>query len=370
MKKFTTIFVIICVICATSLILTSCNKNKCADGHTWELSSTTATCYDGGVETYKCKKCKSTKTENVEAYGHDLVQSSYTAPTCKTTGESVDKCSRCGFESKTTLLVIDHDYKVKSTTPSTCTVKGSQTLECSMCHETKTETLELKEHDYRLTNTTPSTCVTHGKNYFKCKDCTAEKSEELPFAEHKYETKTVESTCFTHGGEKEICKVCQDMKSTTETPLLSHNWGADGYCTHCGIYETLFDIDKLNVTWTKNGELGTIRGNLTTKFNETTKSIPLSYWKDHVVMLTITLFDKNGNSFGSHDFLSSTLDSGELIIRHINYVQANKFSIFLGEYDKYTTEQLKICTSFKIELSCDGYKTIEKTYQLTEDTNF
>lgn len=121
------------ILVALVAVLCACKTNKCKDGHTWELTSTTATCYDGGVETHKCKKCKTTKNEEVEAYGHDYVLSSRTEPTCKTNGEEVKKCSRCGFESKQTLLMIDHDYQVKSTIPSTCTVNGSQTYKCIDC---------------------------------------------------------------------------------------------------------------------------------------------------------------------------------------------------------------------------------------------
>ena len=65
-----------------------------------------ATLSSGGVETYTCETCKETKKETVSAYGHNLVQSSYTAPTCKTNGEKVEKCSRCGFESKQIIVPI------------------------------------------------------------------------------------------------------------------------------------------------------------------------------------------------------------------------------------------------------------------------
>lgn len=352
------------ILVALIAVLCACKTNKCKDGHMWELTSTTATCYDDGVETYKCKKCKTTKTENVEAYGHDLVQSSYTAPTCKTNGEKVEKCTRCGFESKQTILVIDHDYQVKSTIPSSCTVKGSQLLECSMCHETKTESLELKDHAFELVNTIPSTCVVHGSKQYKCKDCTATKSEQLELAEHKYEIQTIEATCFTHGGTIKECSVCHDKKPLEETPLLTHNFGTDGYCTHCGIYETLFDENALNVTWSASTILGTVRGNLPTKFNESGKSILDSYWQDHIVELKISLLDENGDFINSASFTSSTLESGELIISHINYTQANRFSIYFGEYDIFTFDELSNCASFKIELSCDGYKSIEKTYQI------
>lgn len=357
--------------------LTACKTNKCADGHTWKLTSTTATCYDGGVETYTCEVCNETDTKNVEAYGHDYVLTSRNEPTCKTNGEEVKKCSRCGFESKQTLLIIDHDYQIKSTIPSTCTTHGSQLLECSMCHETKTETLELKDHTFELVQTTPSTCIVHGSNQYKCKNCTATKSEELPLAEHKYETQNVEATCFTHGGTVEKCSVCQDQKPINETPLLTHSFGADGYCEHCGVYETLFDIDKLNVTWIKGNDFGQIEGNLVAKFKESNNTLPDIYWKDHIVTLTITMYDKDEQELEKHDFLSTTLpfegvNQGKLTIQYVRAngelgdFKANQFLIFPDEGNIFSRDSRQNCTSFKIELSCGGYQTIEKTYNISE----
>lgn len=374
MKSLLTKIISAITVLLLCIALTACKTNNCADGHTWKLTSTTATCYDGGVETYTCEVCKETKTENVSSYGHDYVLTSHTEPTCKTNGEEVKKCSRCGFENKQTLLIVDHDYQVKSTSPSTCTSHGSQLLECSMCHETKTESLELKDHTLELINTTPSTCIVHGSNQYKCKDCTATKSEELPFAEHNYQTQTVEATCFTHGDTVEKCSVCQDQKPVSETPLLSHNFGADGYCEHCGIYETLFNENALNVSW-GGTPIGTIRGSLPTKFNNGGSSVPDSYWQDHIVTLTITMYDKDGNELESHSFTSATIPQqganyGKLTIQYMDTEggvyngSANGFVIFLTEGNKYSVESRQNCTSFKIELSCDGYKTIEKTYQV------
>lgn len=350
--------------------LTACKTTdeKCASGHTWKFTSTTATCFDGGVENYECEVCKTTKTENVSAYGHDLVQSSYTAPTCKTNGEKVEKCSRCGFESKQTILVIDHDYQVKSTTPSTCTTHGSQLLECSMCHETKTESLELKNHDYRLTNTTPSTCIVHGYNHYKCNDCTVTKSEELPFARHTYENKTVEATCFTHGGTIKECSVCHDKKPLEETPLLTHSFGADGYCTHCGIYKTLFDIDKLNGTYVFVNALGTVNADLIPNFKNE-NSIDDIYWKTHTVTLKIYLYNNKGELLGEKEIQSQIDDNGKLTIQSTQKVEfrndkANKIFVRLYADEVFPFEVLQTTASYKIEISCDGYEKIEKTYQI------
>lgn len=401
----------ICLLCFT---LFACNNDKCKEGHTWELSSTTATCYDGGVETYTCKVCKGTKTEDVDAYGHDYVLTSRTDPTCKTNGEEVKKCSRCGFESKQTLLIIDHDYQVKSTTPSTCIAHGVKLFECSMCHGSYSEQLPLLNHNYKLVEEIPSTCTVCGSKTFECQDCTDSYSEslpllkhnyelidttpstcvikgsknyecavchdtysdELPLVDHDYQPINVLSTCFTHGATKEQCSVCSDEKNVQETPLLTHSFGPDGYCEHCGIYETLFDIDKLNVTWIKGNDFGQIEGNLVTKFKESNNTLPDSYWKDHIVTLTITMYDKGEQELEKHDFQSTTLpfegaNHGKLTIQYVRAngelgdFKANQFLIFPDEGNIFSKDSRQNCTSFKIELSCEGYKTIEKTYFIT-----
>lgn len=365
-------FILLCtLVFITALCVFSACKDKCADGHTWELASTTATCYADGVETYKCKNCKETKTENVEAYGHSFVLSSRTEPTCKTNGEEVKKCSRCGFESHQPLLTIDHDYQVKFTTPSTCTTPGSQLLECSMCHETKTVVLELKDHTFELVKTTPSTCIVHGSNQYKCKNCTATKTEELSLAEHNYETKTVDATCFTHGGTVEKCSVCQYQKPVNETPLLAHNFGIDGYCEHCGIYETLFDETKLNIRHTVGTGLGWIGGELVPKFKET-NTIADSYWKDHTVTVTVYLYNDKNELLDEIDFASQIDGNGKLTIQStlktaLQDSRPNQISLRLQTDGAFPTETLTTSTSFKIKISCDGYEKIEKTYEITNN---
>ena len=100
LTKIISMLTIFCVFISICGCANKTSEPKCNGNHTWKFTTTTATCYDGGVETYTCETCKETKKETVSAYGHNLVQSSYTAPTCKTNGEKVEKCSRCGFESK------------------------------------------------------------------------------------------------------------------------------------------------------------------------------------------------------------------------------------------------------------------------------
>ncbi len=312
-----------------------------------------------------CDDEKPLNEENCDN-GHDLVQSSYTAPTCKTTGEEVKKCSRCGFESKTTLLTIAHNYEVKLTIESTCTTRGYQTSECSMCHETKTTTLDLKEHDYKLISSTPSTCIVKGHNNYKCNNCSATKTKELDLSEHTYKIVTENATCFTHGSTKEICEICQDTKLINETPLLTHSFETDGYCSKCGIFETLFDESKLNIQyngWESTKEnLIKITGDLLTKFNNN-QTIPHIYWKDQIVKLKIYIYDEENNYINSAIFYSTYINNS-MAIETGNGALANKIFLHFGNYQYFTMTELQQCTSFKLELSCEGYKTIEKTYEI------
>lgn len=370
LTKIISVLTIFCIFASLCGCTNKTSEPNCNGNHTWKLTSTTSTCFDGGVESYECEVCKTTKTENVSAYGHDLVQSSYNAPTCKTNGEKVEKCSRCGFESKQTLLTIECDYQVKSTTPSTCTVKGSQLLECSMCHEIKMEALELKSHEYELKNTTDSTCIVHGYKYYHCKDCTANYNEQLPFANHTYETTTKQATCFTRGGTVEKCSVCEDEKPISETPLLTHDFGADGYCTKCGVYKTLFDVDKLNGTYSYGTSLGMVKADLIPKFNNT-NSVDDSYWESHIVTLKISLYDKNSELIGEKEIVSRTDANGKLTIQSAQKVEfrndrSNQISVRLQADEVFYFEILQATASYKFEISCDGYETIEKAYIVTE----
>lgn len=370
MKSLLTKIISMLTIFTLCVGLTACKTTdeKCASGHTWKFTSTTATCLNSGVENYACEVCKTTKTENVEAYGHDLVQSSYTAPTCKTNGEKVEKCSRCGFESKQTLLVVDHDYQVESTIPSSCTVKGSQLLKCSMCHETKTQALELSAHTFELINTIPSTCIVHGSNEFKCKDCMATKEEELPFSNHHYQSQNT-ATCFSDGQLKNVCPDCQHEEVLEDTAMLSHKFGEDGYCTKCSIYETFFDMDKIDLRYIKfdNSTLKQLEGYLLPKFKIPHK-IPLSYLESHVIKICLSLL-------GTHDQpLESCIgyspykdDYMELFISTSTSLEGEKslvFSIFIGDEPLFSTDNMLNAKEFKLELTWDGYKTAEKTYQI------
>lgn len=324
--------------------------------------------------------------ENCDS-GHSFVDYSYTAPTCKTNGEKAQKCSRCGFVETETLLTIDHDYQEKTTTPSTCATNGSTIYECSMCHETFTNTLPLLNHDYKLINETPSTCSAKGVKEYKCNDCDDIYTEDLKLLNHNYNQVNT-ATCFSDGELKNVCSECQHEEVIETISMFTHEFGTDGYCTKCGIYETLIDVNDLNVTSkrysTSAGTTGamvsspalTIRGNLTPKF-KANGSIPYTYFETHQISLTTYLYDKDNQLLDSITTLSTinyyqgdsqytmTLQYGGFTNGFANQFVLN-YSPNYADIKVFSKETLNNAISFKIKLSCGGYNAIEKTYEITQ----
>ena len=67
--------------------------------HVWNegVITTPPSCTTKGVKTYSCE-CGETKTEEVDALGHDLVDDEAIAPTCTTAGKEAGKhCTRCDY---------------------------------------------------------------------------------------------------------------------------------------------------------------------------------------------------------------------------------------------------------------------------------
>ena len=70
---------------------------KATGEHTWDEGKVTTepTCTEKGIKTYTCKKCDATKTEEINALGHDYVTKRI-EPTCTEDGKLEEACSRCG----------------------------------------------------------------------------------------------------------------------------------------------------------------------------------------------------------------------------------------------------------------------------------
>lgn len=309
--------------------------------------------------------------------GHNLVQSSYTAPTCKTNGQRVSKCSRCEYTETENLLPIDHSYQIIASTPSTCSTHGSQTVKCSMCYIEMTNQLPLLDHNYELTDETPSTCTIKGVKNYECQDCQDTYSQELELLRHDYKTVNT-ATCFEDGELKNVCNDCQHEEVIEEVDMFTHDFGIDGYCTKCGVFETLIDEADLSVTskryYPSAGTTGamvstpavSVRGNLTQKFNND-NTIPYTYFETHPISLTLTFYDDSGEVVRSLT-VQSTINPYQGNYQYTMTLQYGGFQNGLANQFRLDVVDNKLddATTFKIELSCERYKTITRIYNLPE----
>lgn len=107
--------------------------------HTWDdgVITTDPTCTTAGEKTYTCAVCNGTKTEAVDALGHDFANGSWKTvkeATCLEEGLQEKQCSRCDTldENETqTIEPIGHDWGEWTTAKeATCTVDGEQERVC------------------------------------------------------------------------------------------------------------------------------------------------------------------------------------------------------------------------------------------------
>ena len=168
-----------------------CNKYELpAAAHNWVAGNVpeTASCTEGYDLSYTCD-CGATKTEKVEAKGHDYAETVSEMPaTCTTAGEkSIAKvCKVCGDSTTATEIIkaLGHDKRTIKGIPATCSTNGSTDyIYCNRCDTVLQDTTvipatgcEDKNNDgfcdscgtYLRTNEdgTNCNCICHKKNVF------------------------------------------------------------------------------------------------------------------------------------------------------------------------------------------------------------
>ena len=122
------------------------------ENHQWNDGVVTkaATCTEAGEKLYTCTVCNKTRTETIEATGHDWNETT-TPATCGKDG-SVDRtCKTCGTTEHVKDLPAtgNHAWDAGTiTTAATCDGKGVKTFTCTVCNETKTEEIAALGHDF------------------------------------------------------------------------------------------------------------------------------------------------------------------------------------------------------------------------------
>ena len=103
--------------------LVSCAEHECS----WDDGKVTLppTCTVDGEKTLTCEGCGATRTEKIEALGHDYVWETTTEATCVEDGVATEKCSRCPATGETKAIPAAHEYDANG--------------ECIVCHAKKDE---------------------------------------------------------------------------------------------------------------------------------------------------------------------------------------------------------------------------------------
>ena len=226
-----------------------CDVTEPKSAHTWNDGEVTTapTCTVAGVKTFTCTTCNETKTEPVDALGHDFAGGAWQSDGTN----HWKKCSRCDVtEPKSAHTWNDGEV----TTAPTCTVAGVKTFTCTECSATNVQTIDALGHDF--TGAWQKDTDNHWK---QCSHsgCTATDGKA---AHRRAEQTILEATCTADGKKLCICKDCLAAKSET-LPATGHTlthhaekaptcteigWNAYDTCA-CG-YTTYVELPALGHT--------------------------------------------------------------------------------------------------------------------------
>ena len=148
--------------------------------HKWDSGKVTkeATCTEPGEKTYTCTDCNATKTEQISALGHNLVDDAAVAATCTETGLTAGShCDRCNYvkTEQETIQALGHDY-----TGNWIDSKDGNN-HYKNCKRDNTHERLTAEHTWDSGKVTKeATCTEPGEKTYTCTDCNATKTELIP----------------------------------------------------------------------------------------------------------------------------------------------------------------------------------------------
>ena len=251
--------VIYCTVCGKELSRTTIKTE--AKGHKWDSGKITKepTCTEEGVKTFECTVCGKTKTEKVEALGHDW-NNDFTVDkeaTCEETGLKSIHCKRCDLKKDETVIPakghVEGEKKIENATEAVCEAGGSydEVVYCTVCNKEisrKTIKTEAKGHKWNEGKvTTEPTCTEEGVKTFECTVCGKTKTEKVEALGHDWNndfTVDKEATCEETGVKSIHCKHCDERKEITTIPARGHVAGekkienaTESTCENGGSYD-------------------------------------------------------------------------------------------------------------------------------------
>ena len=191
----------------------NCDYTEAKLGHDWQETGVILepTCTKEGLMGYECANDSAhTKTEPIDATGHNYDTGVVTAPTCMAQGYTTYTCG-CGHEIKDNYVDVDEnahaygDWEV--VTPATCEADGEEKRVCAHnADHVKTQPIAAIGHDWQETGVVlEPTCTTEGLMGYECANDSA------------------------HIKKEPIAKIAHDIKDT-------------GICANCPAKEVLKDL--------------------------------------------------------------------------------------------------------------------------------
>lgn len=184
------------------------------------------------MRTFTCTVCHNTRTEAIEAPGHEYGEWVIDRDaTCIEEGSKHRDCIRSdATQTESIPATGQHQWKVLSTTAATCGQDGTVTYQCEVCGDTKTETLNATgQHSYGAgVVTKAATCTETGIMTYTCVVCGDSYTESIPVDKtaHKWDAGVVtkEATCTANGVRTFTCSACGDTR-TEAIEALGHEYG-------------------------------------------------------------------------------------------------------------------------------------------------
>jgi len=192
-----------------------------ATDHTWVKTQTNPpTCTEHGTTFYKCSACGATRTEKIDALGHDLSRCDLVPDaTCTQPGRAVGTCARCGVKIDEVIPAKGHDYSYKSasSTEPTCTESGRYKGTCPVCGKDYNDTIPALGHDWgEWVVTQEPTYTTTGYRYHLCARCNTREGEDIPkLHTHTWDAGVVtqKPTATEPGVKTFTCTICGETKT-------------------------------------------------------------------------------------------------------------------------------------------------------------
>ncbi|MCM1284612.1 MAG: leucine-rich repeat domain-containing protein [Acetobacter sp.] len=215
----------ICIICDKRRLVTL----KANGQHDWyETSRTEPACTSVGKIYYACRNCDMTKSDNIEALGHDLIlqEDKSTSAACTTAGNKYYICSRagCSYVQNDIISPLGHSSDEENYTiinPASCEEDGSAISVCDVCGAEYDIVLSKTGHNFEDEVKPIEDMPGHSMVTPVCTVCNYRNSGKRThdeWLEGHYTTEvTIKGTCNIPETTTDTCEFCSEKRSYTGT---------------------------------------------------------------------------------------------------------------------------------------------------------